>query len=190
MKKTIVFLIISILFSQLSILYVNYKEKDNIDPPLKDMIVDNLPDFSEFMYLYDMMSLPPFILTLLYIKKMPISNLIRNLSIIFTLRGICILTTSLPKFESCKIDYRDIKSMFTGGCYDKIFSGHIAFIITFILYLINYTEQKDYKIIYYFYAILASLLSFVTKSHYSIDVIISWIISFSIFILVNKQINY
>ena len=190
MKKKIIFLILSILFSQLSVYYVNYREKDNIDKQLRDPIIDNLPYFNGLDNLYDLMSFPPIFLSLLHLEKLPIENLTINIGLIYFLRAICVLATSIPKFKTCKIKHNEMKSFFSGGCYDKIFSGHIAFMITFVLYLVNFTEQKKYKIIYYLYIITGTILSFITESHYSIDVILSWIISINIFIAINKNLNY
>lgn len=189
MKKKIIFLILSILFSQVAIYYVNLREKDNNHSQLKDIIVDNLPYFNGLDRLYDLLSFPPIFLNLLYFEYLPIDKLIVNIGIIYLLRGLCILTTTIPKFKTCHIEHNDIQSLFSGGCYDKIFSGHIAFVITFILYLINFTDQKKYKIIYFLYIVVGSILSFITESHYSIDVLLSWIISITLFLTLNKNID-
>lgn len=190
MQKKIIFLILSLLFSQFSIYYVNSREKDNLNIQLKDPLIDNLPFFKGLDKFYDLTILPPLFLTLMYYQKIPIENMLPNLSSILVLRGLCILTTSIPKFNSChEENYKD-SLLFSGGCYDKIFSGHLAFIITFILYLTNYTEQGDYKIIYYFYVLVSSLLSLITESHYSIDLLISWILSTTLFFLINKNLDF
>jgi len=186
-KKKIIFFVISIIFSLFSNYYVNYRERNNKLEQLKDPIIDNLPYFKNLDYLYDLLSFPPLILLLINYDKIPINNLLLNVGLIYLLRGICVLTTSIPKLKTCDIKYNDKKIFFSGGCYDKIFSGHVAFIITFVLYNIYYTNQAKYKILYYFYILLTTILSFLTESHYSIDVIISWIISFSIFLSINKE---
>jgi hypothetical protein len=190
MQKKIIFLILSLFFSQYCIYYVNSREKDNLNIQLKDPLIDNLPFFKGLDKFYDLTVLPPIFLNLMFYQKIPIDNLIINLSLILVLRGICIITTSIPKFKSCKQENYKHSLLFSGGCYDKIFSGHLAFIITFILYLINYTNQSNFKIIYYFYIVIVSILSLITESHYSIDLLISWILSVTLFFSINKNINF
>ena len=190
MQKKIIFLILSLFFSQFCVYYVNSREKDNLNIQLKDPLIDNLPFFQGLDKLYDLTVVPPLFLTIMFYQKMPIENLSYNLSTILILRGFCILTTSIPKFKSCNQENYKNSLLFSGGCYDKIFSGQLAFIITFILYLINYTDQSKYKIIYYFYVIVASFLSLVTESHYSIDLLISWILSTTLFFMINKNLNF
>ena len=189
MEKKIIFLILSLLFSQFCIYYVNSREKDNLNIQLRDPLIDNLPYFKGLDKFYDLTILPPFILVLIFYQELPAENIITNLTIILILRGLCILTTSIPKFNSCQSSNYSNTLLFSGGCYDKIFSGHLAFIVTFTLYLINYTDQKDYKIIYYFYILVSSLLSLVTESHYSIDLLISWILSATLFFMINKNLD-
>lgn len=190
MQKKIIFLILAVLFSQFSIYYVNSREKNNLNIQLKDPLIDNLPFLNGLDKFYDLTVLPPILLSSIFYQKLPMDNLIINLSVILVLRGFCILSTSIPKFNSCKENNYKNTLFYSGGCYDKIFSGHLAFIITFILYLINYTDQSNYKIVYFFYIISASFLSLVTESHYSIDLLISWILSTTLFYMINKNLEF
>ena len=120
MQKKIIFLILSLLFSQFSIYYVNSREKDNLNIQLKDPLIDNLPFFKGLDKFYDLTVLPPLFLSLMYYQKIPIENMIPNLSAILVLRGLCILTTSIPKFNSCQQKNNKDSLLFSGGCYDKI----------------------------------------------------------------------
>ena len=192
MKKKIIIFILSVIFSQFCIYYVNSRERINNSDQLKDPLIDNLPFFDGLDKFYDLTIFPPVSLIFLYLLKgnLPIDNLIINISAILFLRGICILTTSIPKFASCKESNFKNSLWFSGGCYDKIFSGHLAFIVTLSLYLINYTDQKKYKIIYYLYIIASSFLALVSESHYSIDLLISWILSTTLFFMINNNLNF
>ena len=189
MQKKIIFFILALLFSQFCIYYVNHREKNNMQPQLNDPLIDSLPFFDGFDKIYDLTLLPPFFLTLMFYDKLPVGNLLTNINVILILRGLCILTTSIPKLKTCQIDPNDKGILLSGGCYDKIFSGHLAFIITMILYLVIYTDQKNYKYIYYFYIVLASFLSLITESHYTIDILISWILSTTLFFMLNKNLE-
>jgi hypothetical protein len=61
--------------------------------------------------------------------------------------------------------------MFRGGCYDKIFSGHfgITFLMTLLLYDNGYINQFVAILVNFLNAILILL----TRSHYTIDIIVS-----------------
>ena len=189
MNKKIIFLIFSLIFSQIVNYYVNKRGIEYNQEQLRDPLIDNLPFFKGLDKIYDLLSLPPVFLTIINFDQYPNDNIFLNLGWIYFLRSLCILVTSIPKLKSCKIDYQDPQILFSGGCYDKIFSGHIAFVITFILYLISYSEQSEYKIIYIIYIIVGSLLSLITESHYSIDILISWIVSLTLFLTINRNIS-
>ena len=148
MNKKIIFLIFSLVFSQIVNYYVNKRGIEYNQEQLRDPLIDNLPFFKGLDKLYDLLSLPPVFLTIFNFSQYPNDNIFLNLGWIYFLRSLCTLVTVIPKLNSCNIDYKDPQVFFSGGCYDKIFSGHIAFVITFILYLVSYSEQSNYKIIY------------------------------------------
>jgi hypothetical protein len=84
---------------------------------------------------------------------------------------IIIHLTILPKDKKC-----DIKntSVYNGGCYDKVFSGHFS--ISFICLLVLY---KNKYIDIFTLTILSTILGFlivVSRSHYTIDVVVAFMI--------------
>ena len=95
---------------------------------------------------------------------------------IFIIRAITIQLTILPKYELCKVN---TNATFKGGCYDKIFSGHIAlcFMSSIILYVNNYINM----FILAFINILNMYFIIVSRSHYTIDVIMSFLITFMVY---------
>ena len=180
---------LSLIFSQLSIYYVNIREekihKENIQ--LNDPFIDNLPYIDGLYNLYDYSLIPIFLLIVYYFKDLNVNNLIINISFLYILRGICILSTSIPKLNSCKIKSNEKKILISGGCYDKIFSGHMALLLTMILYLITYTNQYNYLILYIIYIIFVTLITLLSEAHYSIDIILSFIISICLFYSINNN---
>lgn len=98
--------------------------------------------------------------------------------LIMAIRALTIISTILPKQDTCNSDHTWI-SMFKGKCYDKVFSGHTAFV--FLATLIYHREN-----ILSFPALvginLANITSILlTRSHYTIDVILAIVITYLVY---------
>jgi hypothetical protein len=104
--------------------------------------------------------------------------------IILIIRFLFTQITVLPKMKHCKINHFSP----LGYCYDKIFSGHISFIFLCSLFLL----ETKYISIYTLACIniINSILIISTRAHYTIDVIIAFMVTF--FIFQNKKyfLNY
>jgi hypothetical protein len=143
-----------------------YKNKENYKK-VQDVLHNILPHLSVFEYASDILS----VLVVLYLAIMNF-DLVYQLGgfgiTIFLLRQLIIPITILPKNEACNI--KDT-SMFRGGCYDKIFSGHFGF--TFMATLILFNNG----LINHLFAILINLVNalfiLLSRSHYTIDIIVS-----------------
>lgn len=95
--------------------------------------------------------------------------------IVMGLRALFITSTILPKDKTCADDRNPLLCTFTGGCYDKIFSGHFAF-----LYILS--------LLYYQYGVITSIPVLVganllnayfilsSRAHYSIDLIVAFFV--------------
>jgi hypothetical protein len=66
-----------------------------------------------------------------------------------------------------------------GGCYDKIFSGHTSFVTLATLNLL------DARVIsapaFWFTNLLNAALILLTRAHYTVDVILGFVISYLVF---------
>jgi hypothetical protein len=95
--------------------------------------------------------------------------------IIIVIRMITIQLTVLPK-TTC-----DIKTSFdlSGYCYDKIFSGHTAFMCLLTLFLYNLKKISVFALI--IINVLYGLLIISARSHYTIDVVVAFIVTLLIF---------
>lgn len=103
-----------------------------------------------------------------------IFDLIAFIIPIYFIRSILTLITVLPKSSEC--NYNQSFAFINGGCYDKIFSGHAAFVFILTLLL------NKYKIINFATLIILNIVNvsliLLTRTHYTIDVIVSFLVSY------------
>lgn len=118
------------------------------------------------------------ILVIFYRKKekIPYKSFYITVSILLLYRSIILISTDIPKIKNCKDELYKIPIF--GGCYDKVFSGHISVFYTLILFIVTYTDHEQYALWYYFSIVIMSLLSLLSKSHYTIDIVLALIISY------------
>jgi hypothetical protein len=96
---------------------------------------------------------------------------------LMSIRAITSMVTLLPSSnKKCKPDDHHF---FFGGCFDKVFSGHTITVLLAILLMAKYgiTSGQKYLLhlfagIYYCYYLIAS------RNHYSVDVILSIVLTF------------
>jgi hypothetical protein len=96
---------------------------------------------------------------------------------IYFIRSILTLINILPKSSEC--NYNPALAFINGGCYDKIFSGHTAFVYVLTLLL------NKYKIINFATLIILNILNvsiiLLTRTHYTIDIIVSFLVSYTMY---------
>jgi len=182
--KTFILLVVSIIITIFSQRTVDkkYKSMKNKEP-LNDILIELFPNLDDYDYLCDYLAALP-VLILLYVswknKKFTIMNdFIMYMAIIYILRSITMYFTILPSINC----YHHKKINLMGGCCDSIFSGHTSVTLMSILFLIG-LGFPTYIIIY---PILLSFLIISSKSHYTVDVIISWYITFLVYISIKYQ---
>ena len=145
---------------------VKLKQKSKI----YDIIHNNLPSTRNLMTIVDT---TPFILlvVILFIDVNLFYNIIGFLITIFFIRLVIINLTILPKDNNC-----DIKksSLLSGGCYDKIYSGHFSSV--FMCLLILYTNKYINLFILLYSSIIFALLIITSRSHYTIDIFVALLI--------------
>jgi hypothetical protein len=150
-----------------------------------DLLHSNFNNYSQYNYTKNWYMIV-FFIPLLY-KIHNISSefikefLLKFLFIIF-LRSITIITTILPKNTSVEVkpDKYGNLSLFDktigGGCYDKMFSGHFAFglLLTLLLFKYNFIELNTLNItLFSILNIVHLFILSVTRSHYTMDMIVS-----------------
>ena len=95
---------------------------------------------------------------------------------IIFIRLLFIHITILPKHRSCNIHEQNY---LVGGCYDKIFSGHFAFLllITLLLEKYNYISLRILIVI----NVIHFVMLLVFRWHYTIDIIIALFVTVVLF---------
>ena len=159
--------------------------------PLKDIIMDNGPDLRNCKLLME----PLIIIFLLpYVINNKIDYLVDNLklfSLIFGLRMITSTITEIPSSDpDCETNQLGIFKYLSGHCFDKIFSGHTS--LTLLLVLIAYDKKLlsfNKYLLYQILQIIYSLLLVFTRGHYSVDIVLAYIIVIPIYFLLKDKLN-
>lgn len=144
-----------------------YQNKENYKK-VQDILHNVLPHLSQFEYASDILS----IFVFAYLAIMNFELFYQLGGLVFTLvllRQFIIQITVLPKNDVCNIKNT---SMFRGGCYDKIFSGHFASILLLIFILYDKKIITDQLSIILF-LIFQGYIILATRTHYTIDVIVA-----------------
>ena len=159
--------------------------------PLKDVIMDNGPDLRYLKMIMD----PLIIIFLLpYIINNKFDYLFDNLKLFSLIFGLRIITSTITEIPSsdpdCETNKLGIFKYLSGHCFDKIFSGHTS--LTLLLVLIAYDKNLlSYKkyLLFQILQILYALMLIYTRGHYSVDVILAYIIVIPIFFLLKDKLN-
>ena len=150
------------------IFFENIKSKQK--SKIYDIIHNNLPSTRKLMTIVDA---TPFILLvgILFIDVNLFYNIMGFLVTILIFRMFIIHITILPKDKKC-----DIKksSVLSGGCYDKIYSGHFSavFMCLLSLYMSKYINLFTLLSL----STIFALLIITSRSHYTIDIFVAFLI--------------
>jgi len=155
-----------------------YYNKNNIDT-VHDFFHELLPDWSHKEYMVNIIgfvSLMPFIMTDMDIK----TRFIGMIVVVYLIRDITINLTILPKHEKCKKSISKIYENIVGGCYDKIFSGHFSIVYLLSLFYYSYGIITNIPVLVG-WNILNAFLILITRSHYSIDIVMAFFVCSFVF---------
>ncbi len=100
------------------------------------------------------------------------------IGMILVIRALTTISTILPKHEKC-VEPDKISLFMNGGCYDKIFSGHMSFVTIFSLVLLGHKNIST--LTFAAINILQAFLILLTRSHYTVDVILAFLLSYLIY---------
>ena len=151
------------------VFFNNVKSKQKIK--IYDIIHNNIPSARNLKIIVDSI---PFILFfyILFIDINLFYAVLGMLIPIFIVRLFVINITILPKDKKCDI-VKD-SSPYIGGCYDKVYSGHFAVFFTCLLFL--YKKKYINMFIFALSSIIMGTLIVASRSHYTIDIIVSFLI--------------
>ena len=161
------------------VFYDNVKLKQKTK--VYDIIHHNLPSMRNLSIIVEAI---PFILLafILFIDLKLFYNVVGLLITIIIFRMFIIHFTILPKDKKC-----DIKnsSVYNGGCYDKVYSGHFA--VIFISLLVLYTSKYIDIFTLIILSTISALLIVTSRAHYTIDIVVAFLI---VIIVYQNNINF
>jgi hypothetical protein len=165
---------------------MNERGASSCKRPLEDILFQTLPDLRKHERLIDLVPIPlTALLVFICIKepnKLDFKLLIRSIWIICFSKMIMARSTILP--SSICDGKRKVFAL--GGCHDCIFSGHVATTLVYLYSLYKIFPNEHLKYIFLLFAILYSLFVISTRSHYTIDVIVAWMVAY---LLIDKFLN-
>lgn len=175
-----------IIYIIVRILFYNYKNNrfltyysDKNYSELYDLGFNNIK-IIYYNFLDDILVMLPLILCIYY--KINFSEFLFMLTMIYLLREITTSVTLLPPTPYCinkskeRNNSSKIITQISGACNETIFSGHTSLMLLAFLFVLPKIKNNYIKIIIYFYAIFTSIVIISLRSHYTIDIILAWII--------------
>ena len=155
--------------------YQHQKSPDKI----WDIVWEHTPNLHKYEYLTNV--IPVVLLLSLFIIKRGDSILVEffvKYIIILLVRALTTVSTIFPKHEHC-----DSSSLtwwnVLGGCYDKVFSGHTAFVTLFTLIFLREGILNGWQ---FWLVNLAQMATIVlTRAHFTVDVILGFVITYLVY---------
>jgi hypothetical protein len=161
--------------------YNNHIENHKIVPKVYDIMHKYIPYWEDNLGIGNLICVISLVPLFYVNNKQLYFDFTALLLIINFIRDITINITILPKDELC--DNNNIHySLYsiTGGCYDKIFSGHFAFILLLSLLYNSYKVIKNIPILVLWNMSNAFIILKI-RSHYTIDILVSLFICVSVY---------
>lgn len=165
MKHFYLFLFLALTFNMLIGYFVSYKRNVGENDKIYDFGFKILPNLEKYHKINDYIIIVPLIFLLSnfwYWGKIKQKNFLITLGLMYLFRGLSNIVTTFPSMKKCVL-----KPPF-GFCNDFMFSGHTTFNI-----IVSYFVKG---ILWPIWPILTSLLTIATREHYSVDVLIAWLI--------------
>ena len=179
----IIILLIIFIFSYLThhygkTFYDNRIKNGKLQPKIFDISHKYLPNYSSNLLLISLMDII-ILLPLLFGKKF-ITEYLNYYLVILLIRFFTTFVTILPKTKNCDDSNFTILNFLRGHCYDKVFSGHFASSFLFIILLYHLNIYRNLYISTLFLLFHAFLI-LSTRSHYTIDLIVSIFVVLTVF---------
>lgn len=147
--------------------------------PLYDALHNLFPNLSSYDKIIDLFPilLGTIVLYLLCVQhpSLDLKSLIRNIWIVVLLRMVMCSVTIFPS-PICKIKRAEA----IGGCHDCMFSGHtsITLLLSYCIYQCFPHNVCKYSLLVY--SIVSSIVIIASRNHYTVDVIVAWLVVYSL----------
>ena len=135
-----------------------------------DVIHDNFPPL-QLPYLSDILSAAQLIVCVMTISFPEILLFLQIMTVSQLLRVVCMISTALPPLK--KYEDKERFGGLNGTGTEYIFSGHASYSALASIFLYNYGAGLLFLVPY---NLLTHFLVVATRNHYTVDVILSWII--------------
>lgn len=145
-----------------------------------DLLHHLTPDLSEY-YKYNDITLICVMISFLFVPNSLsiLKEFLGKFVLIMFVRALTIMSTILPKHETCPSQNLTWYQMIKGQCYDKVFSGHTAFVL---LATLIYLRESIISFPIFLGINAVNITSIIlTRSHYTIDVILAIVITYLVY---------
>ena len=138
-----------------------------------------LPDLHKYEYIINIVPVALLVYTLWQPEALTIlqETLLMTLLVLF-IRALTAASTILPKHEACQVEI-GWTTFLNGGCYDKLFSGHIAFVTLLALNLLRAGGLNQVQ--FWILSVANAVLMLMTRGHYTADVILGFLIAYLVY---------
>ena len=145
-----------------------------------DIIQANTVDLSDYRNFADYMLYGIIAFAIYNYNKLPVYTIIKLLTVFLIMRSVSVSVTSLHdcnKKRENKCQFTTSRAFTTGGCEDKMFSGHTIVTLILCYYLARaFGNTYAANVLFGAYAVTLSILSIVVRNHYTIDVLTAWVL--------------
>ena len=151
------------------------KMKNEYQPPLHDILHNNLPDLQKFERFIDVLPVALGVIVFSFVinGSVAFKRVACPLALIFFLRILCFSFTILPCPYTLTSRPKSID-----GTNDCMFSGHTACTLLFAYIICAKIPSLKWPLL--LYCLLASMLIVSTRSHYTADIIVAWIAAYAV----------
>lgn len=158
--------------------------------PLYDVIVSNTSDYSKYRNVPNILISFIFLFAILPLVITPnkafFTSLFKYASILLFIRSITTLVTILPaQSKNCE-NRKSWMTYLNGHCIDKIFSGHTSLSLLVVLLYYKYSIlPRRWIHLLFCIQIMAAYCLILTRSHYTVDVIVAYMITIFVYLILH-----
>lgn len=164
--------------SALIVEYIGKNHYSNNSNEIWDISWKYFPDYHNSQILIHV--IPILLLTsLFFIRKSDsiLYEFLLKFIIILLLRMLTTLSTIFPKDERCDDEIYWLTPL--NGCYDKVFSGHTAFVALFTL--IFWREKIIDSSTFWLLNLVQMVTILLTRAHFTVDVVLGFVITYLVY---------
>lgn len=162
--------------------YTKDKKNEKLADPLQDYLPDLRKHYIYAEYLWGFIIIFAVIFGLIYYKTCLGYEICFMLVIFHLVKQLCSMVTILPDpSDMCE------QKETSGNCNDLMPSGHMSTLLIILFSFWPYMNTS-WKSLFVFLVLLYSVLIIAVRNHYTIDVVMSWFVVFTIYSIVHPYI--